>query len=163
MPRGMDEHRAAASGDTRPRIVINLDDEVIKIVHACQPISACACGYFDRPIVLAVSGIFAPTVRRGYALYRQRCRRAWVLVRAPPQTPEPEAAARRGAIALALVGLDSAVSKRHWKSQQPCPEPAPACIARLAPYCNPGQGSFLHPATPALFRCVLNISSYLLF
>src|SRR5262249_55588772 len=115
----MDEHRATASGDTRPRIVINLDDEVIKIIDARQPISACGCGHFDWPIILAVSGIFAPTIRRGYALYRQRCRRTRVLVRTPPQPPEPEAAARRAAIAFALVGLDSAASERHWQGQHP--------------------------------------------
>src|SRR5689334_755615 len=73
-----------------------------------------------------------------------------MFVRTPPEPPEPEAATRRAAIALPLVGLDSAASKRHWQSQQSCHEPTPACIARLAPYCNPGQGSsFLHSATLA--------------
>ena len=69
LPRCMDEYRAAASGHARPRIVINLDNEVIKIVLARQSISACVRGDFDRPVVVAISGIFAPAIRHGYALY----------------------------------------------------------------------------------------------
>jgi len=69
LPRRMDEHRATASSYARPRIMINLNDEVIKIVLARQPISACVCGDFDRPIVVAVFGIFAPAIGHGYALH----------------------------------------------------------------------------------------------
>src|SRR5215469_15107849 len=73
-----------------------------------------------------------------------------MFVRTPPQPPEPKAASWRAAIALPLVGLDSAASKRHWQGQQSCYEPTPACIAGLTPYCNPGQGSlFRHSATLA--------------
>jgi len=69
VPRCMDEHCATASDHARARIVINLNDEVIKIVLAHQPISACVRGDFDRPVVVAISGIFAPAIRHGYALY----------------------------------------------------------------------------------------------
>jgi len=69
LPGRVDEHCATAPGDARPHIVVNLNDEVIKIVLARQPISACVRGDFDRPVVVAISGIFAPAIRHGYALY----------------------------------------------------------------------------------------------
>jgi hypothetical protein len=86
-----------------------------------------------------------------------------MLVGTPPEPPEPEDASRRTAIAFALVGLDSATPERHWQSQHPCYEPTTACITRLAPYRNSGQGSLLHRFIVASYRLALKVSSCLLF
>jgi hypothetical protein len=49
-----------------------------------------------------------------------------MFVGSPPQLPQPETAARRTAIALALVGLDPATTKCHWYRQHSSYEPAAA-------------------------------------
>ena len=41
-PRHMDEHRAAAAGDARPGVVVELDDEVVEMVGAPQPVAGMA-------------------------------------------------------------------------------------------------------------------------
>ena len=43
-PGGMDEHRAAAAGDARPRVVVELDDEIVERVGARQPVGRAAGG-----------------------------------------------------------------------------------------------------------------------
>ena len=63
MPRCVDEHRAAAASDARPRIVVNLDDKIIKIIRARQPIGICIRWHLDRSIIMAIGRVFAPTVR----------------------------------------------------------------------------------------------------
>jgi len=63
LPRCVDEHRAAAASDARPRIVVNLDDKIIKIIRARQPIGICIRWHLDRSIIMAIGRVFAPTVR----------------------------------------------------------------------------------------------------
>ena len=62
LPRCVDEDRAAAAGDAWPRIVVNLDDKIIKIICARQPIGICIRWHLDRSIIMAIGGVFAPTV-----------------------------------------------------------------------------------------------------
>ena len=38
----MDEHRAAAAGDARPGVVVDLDDEIVELVGAPQPVAGLA-------------------------------------------------------------------------------------------------------------------------
>jgi len=54
LPRRMDKHRAATPGDARAHVVVNLDDEIIEIVLACESIHNRICGYLDRLIVMAI-------------------------------------------------------------------------------------------------------------
>jgi hypothetical protein len=151
LPCCVDEDRAAAAGDARPRIVVNLDDKIIEIIYTCQPIGTCIRWHLDRSIIMAIGRVFAPTVRRGYPLCRKGCCWSRMPVGPPPKPPEPETAPRCTAVAFAFVRLDSATPERHWQSQHSCHEPATACVTRLAPYCNAGQGSFLHRCNLALF------------
>ena len=151
LPCCVDEDRAAAAGDARPRIVVNLDDKIIKIIRARQPIGICIRWHLDRSIIMAIGRVFAPTVRRGYPLCRKGCCWSRMPVGPPPKPPEPETAPRCTAVAFAFVRLDSATPERHWQGQHSCHEPATACVTRLAPYCNSGQGSFLHRCILALF------------
>jgi hypothetical protein len=63
LPRCVDEDRATTASDAWPRIVINLDDKIIKIIFARQPIGICIRWHLDRSIIMAIGGVFAPTVR----------------------------------------------------------------------------------------------------
>jgi hypothetical protein len=63
LPRRVDEDRATTASDAWPRIVINLDDKIIKIIFARQPIGICIRWHLDRSIIVAIRGVFAPTVR----------------------------------------------------------------------------------------------------
>ena len=49
----MQKHRAAAASDARTGVVIDLDDEVIEVIGALQPIGVAVCGKADRSIVTA--------------------------------------------------------------------------------------------------------------
>jgi hypothetical protein len=64
--------------------------------------------YLDRPIISAITRIFTPAVGRAYSLRRQRCNRTRVPIGAPPQSREPECAARRTAVAFTFICLDAA-------------------------------------------------------
>jgi hypothetical protein len=67
----MDEHRAAAAGQARPRIVIDLDDEVIKMIIAPKAVARLPRRDADRAIVMsAVARVFAPSVQRSDAAKR---------------------------------------------------------------------------------------------
>src|SRR5450759_6029241 len=110
----MDEHRAAAPGHARPRVVVDLHNEVIERVGAREAIGFAAARHFDRPVVMAIGGILAPAVVRLFSLRRQSGGRARVPLGAPPQPLEPESPARGCAVAFALIGFDAAaVSYTH--------------------------------------------------
>ena len=44
LPGDMDEHRAAASGDPRPGVVADLDDEVVERIRAPKPVRGASLG-----------------------------------------------------------------------------------------------------------------------
>ena len=114
LPGCVDEDRAAASGNARTRVVVDLDNEIVEIILARKPVGGNVGTHFDRAIVAAVGGVLAPSVGRRNTLHRQRRGWPWMLVGPPPKLPQSKAAARRTAVALALVGLDPATTKCHW-------------------------------------------------
>src|SRR5260370_11581323 len=62
LARQMQEYRAAAAGDARGAVVIDLDNEIIEMVVARQSIAA-ATGFEPyRPVVMAALRSFAPGV-----------------------------------------------------------------------------------------------------
>ena len=69
--RQMQKHRAAAAGDARGGVVVDLDDEIVEMVFAGQPVAGLAVAEPDRLIVMAVVRVLAPGVfgpdRRGPA------------------------------------------------------------------------------------------------
>src|SRR4051794_8702126 len=103
----MDEDGAAASLNAGPRVVVEFDDEIIRVVGAGQPIRIAGGRELDGPIVMAVGGILAPGIVLFDTPRRQQRRRSRVALGAPPQPLKPERAARRAAVAFALVGLDA--------------------------------------------------------
>ena len=60
--RRMDEHRAAASLHARPRVVVELDDEIVEVVGAREAVGIAVGRKLDRLIVVAIGRILAPGV-----------------------------------------------------------------------------------------------------
>ena len=60
----MDEDRAAAPGNARPGVVVELDYDVVETVGAAQPVA----WFIGRPpegvIVAAIGGLLAPGIVR---------------------------------------------------------------------------------------------------
>ena len=106
--RRMNENGAATFCDARTRVVIDFDDEIVEPVFTRQPIALSVRRYFDWPVIAAIVRIFAPAVGGAYPLRRQRCDRTRVPICAPPQSQEPERAARRTAVAFTFICLDAA-------------------------------------------------------
>jgi len=63
-PGKVDEYGAAAAGDTRPRVVVDLHDEIIEMVLPPQPVAGRSLDEPNRPVVAPVGRVLAPGVRR---------------------------------------------------------------------------------------------------
>lgn len=132
--RRVNKHRAAAPGDAWPRIVIDFYDEVIEMIFAGKPIRGRVRRNLDRLVVVAIGRIFTPSVGSINTARRQRGNWASMPVRPPPEPPRAKCAAGRAAIALAFVGLDTAVSKRNRQRDRSGSEPPAPGVTRLAAY-----------------------------
>src|SRR3979409_2194297 len=100
----MKEDRAAAAGNARAAVVIDLDNEIIEMVVAPEPVAAACPIPPHRPVVVPACGVFAPGVFRPNGANRQECTRPRVAVSAPPQLPRPGRAFWGAAGALPLCG-----------------------------------------------------------
>ncbi len=58
----MQEHGAAASGDTWAKILVDLDDEIVEVVHAGQPVTGLISNKPDRLVLTSVGRILAPGI-----------------------------------------------------------------------------------------------------
>src|SRR5262249_55498881 len=114
--RKMNEHRAPAIGDARPRIVLELDDQVVQVIVAPKPVPWRLGRKSYGPIVAAVSGVFTPGVIPADRAQRQGRARLRHAIAAPPHAAEAEAPARRGTVAFPFVCLDACATERHRKS-----------------------------------------------
>src|SRR6266700_583603 len=112
----------------RPAVVVDLDDEIIEMVGALEPVAALLASAPDPLVVVAIPGVLAPGVRPSDDPGRQECLRPAVAVASPPQLSRPIAAPGGAAIALALVGQNAAAPERHRNCQRSGGEPAPAWI-----------------------------------
>ncbi len=70
LPGRMNEDGTAAPGNTRTRIVINLDDEIVEIVVASQAVNALMRRHFNRPVIMPIERVFAPAIVPRYSLHR---------------------------------------------------------------------------------------------
>ena len=64
----MNEHGAAAARHARPRVVVDLDDEVVEIILAFQPIGIGMLWYLDWSVVVTIGGVLTPAVLRANPL-----------------------------------------------------------------------------------------------
>ncbi len=80
----MQEYRAATAGDTRRAVVIDLDDEIVEMIIALEPVTAMVAIPPHRLIVMAAPRIFAPGVVGPDDANRQESARPRMAVGAPP-------------------------------------------------------------------------------
>ena len=123
-PCHMDKDGAAPAGHARPRIVVDLDNEIVEAVFAPEPIAWFIGRAPKGPVVAPVARIFAPGVGAADPAHGQRGSRRRQPIRPPPQPQRAKAAARRTAIAFALVGSDAAAAERDRHAQGAGAEPA---------------------------------------
>ena len=122
--RQMQEHRAAAAGDARRGVVIDLDDEIVEMIIARQPVAALTAAEPHRLVVMTVMRVFAPGVfgpdRRGPAGTSGAAdggRRATTIA-AGGRCPG------RPAVAFALVGKDAC------RGRAPPARPMPPAVSQ---------------------------------
>src|SRR5215510_4979633 len=127
----MQEHGAAATGNAGPRVVIDLDDQVVEPVVAPEPVAWLIGRAAEWAVVAAVGCILAPGHGGVDADGRQSRCGLWAAVRTPPQPSEAEPAARRGPVAFALVGPDTGATQ-HDRDREVAREQHPAA-ARARP------------------------------
>ena len=106
----MQKYRTATAGDPGAGVVIDLDDEIVEIVVARQPVAGLIADHADRLIVMTVPRVLAPGVFEKDRADRQECLRAGMAIGAPPQSQRPIHAPRGAAVALTLVGQDAAAA-----------------------------------------------------
>ena len=80
----MQKYRAATAGDARRAVVIDLDDEIVEVVVALEPVTAVIPIPPHRLIVMAALRIFAPGVFGPNGANRQESARPRMAVGAPP-------------------------------------------------------------------------------
>ncbi len=135
LTREMDEYRAAAPGNARARIVVDLDDEVVEVILAPEPVARLVGPAAEGAVVAPVGGVLVPGIVRADRPDRKPRARPRRAVRPPPQPPQLKAATRRAPVAFALVGPDTAAPERHRNRQPPRREQA----------FSPLPGSGTHP------------------
>ena len=99
------------------------------MVGAFEPVAGVIALEPDRLVVVAVARVLAPAVVAADAPHRQKRARPRRAVGAPPHPAQPERAARRAAIAFALVGPDAAAPERDRERERSGQQPAAAALA----------------------------------
>src|ERR1700749_2833620 len=161
----MDKDRAAPTSHPRPGVVIDLDNDVVEPVLAPKPVAWFNGRPAERPIVPPVLSIFAPGVGRADPAGRQRGPRQGKPVRPPPQSQWPEQAARGAAIALALIGLDTAAAERNRHTPRAGAEKPLRWPAGSGPDMDGGNGRSAHSVDgggdfpTAACSCILTCST----
>jgi hypothetical protein len=113
LPGNVNEHRAAAAGDSGPRIVVDLDNQIVETVGAAEPVAWFSGRAPEGPVIAAIRGILAPGEVGRDPPHRQGGARPLQTVSPPPQSNRMKPAGRRSAIALALIRLDATAAKRN--------------------------------------------------
>ena len=68
--RRVDEHRAAAASNAWPRVVVELDNKIVKMIGPLQPVSTGLRGQFHRPVIMPIGRILTPAIIRANPLRR---------------------------------------------------------------------------------------------
>ncbi len=140
----MDEDGAAAVTDTRARVVIDFNNEVVETVRAPETVTRRAFQQADRLIVAAVVRVFAPAVIRPNGPHGQSGARPRRAVGSPPKPDQPETPARRRAVALEFVGENAATAEGYRNDAPTEAQDALRPNARLRRNIN-GRGALQSP------------------
>ncbi len=132
----MDEDGAAASGHSGPRIVIDLDDQVIEIIIAPEPVAWFSGRPPEGTIVAPTMWILAPGVVRANPANRQQCPRTQQAVGPPPQPYRMKPALWGAAVAFALGSPDAGAPQRDSNGQPADKQPTLRPAARLGANAN---------------------------
>lgn len=135
-PRQMDKDRAAAPGDSRAPIVVDLDDQVVEMIVTAEPVAWFIGRAAKRLIVTPVGRVLAPGVAHADAPRRQSGDRAHQAVRPPPKAQRAEPAGRRRSITLALVCGNPAAPERDRNGPGSCPHQAARALPGPAVDCQ---------------------------
>jgi hypothetical protein len=68
----MQEYSAAATGNARPSVVVDFDNQIVEAVGAPQPVAWFIGRPVEGPVVAPIGRIFAPGVVRANAPDRQQ-------------------------------------------------------------------------------------------
>jgi hypothetical protein len=118
-PRHMDEDRAAAPGNSRAGVVIDLDDDVVQAILPPKPVAWFTGRSPKGAIITPVAGVLAPRIGRADGADGKLGQRTRQAVRPPPQSHGAKTPARRPAIAFALIGPDSGTPERDRHAPRP--------------------------------------------
>lgn len=125
----MEKYSAAAAGDPRPGIVINLDDEIVEMVVASKPVPGIALLQADRLVIAPVVRVFAPGILGANRSNGKEGVWPRMTVRAPPEPTRLEGAFWRTTIALTFVGQDAGAPERDGNGKPAPGQPAPVRVA----------------------------------
>jgi len=114
----MDEHGAAAAGDSGLRVVVNLNKQVIEAVIAPQAVAWFTGRPLKSLVIPPVGRIFAPGIGATDAAQRQWRPRAWQAIGPPPNPHRQKLTAWYAAVALAFVRLNAAAPERDGHNAQ---------------------------------------------
>jgi hypothetical protein len=140
----MQEDRATPATDSRGGVVVDLDDEIVEMILARQPIASLVLVETNGLVVVTVLRVLAPGVFGTDRARRQQGLGPLMAVRPPPQTERVEDAPGRAAVAFALVGKDAAAAKCHWHGQVASAQPTPAGVAGSGTNTYRGKGAVTH-------------------
>src|SRR6478609_1452476 len=123
------ENRTAATANHRPVVPAELDDDVVEMILALEPLLGFAGRAVDQAVVAPVFLVVAPGVARSDPLQRQQRAGAGETVGAVEDAAQRQAGTRRAAVAFALVGADAAAAERAGKHRRAGNEEALAAVA----------------------------------
>src|SRR6185437_10808929 len=128
-PRQMQKHRAAAACNARRKVVVDLDDEIIEMIGARQPVATLIAPQPHGLIIVAAGRILAPGILTPDRTNRQEGFGPRMPVGTPPQLPWPKNAPWGAAVAFPFVGLDAATAERDRYREPARHEPTSVRIA----------------------------------
>jgi hypothetical protein len=143
-PRDMNKYSAAVAGNTRPGVMIDFDDQIVKPIGTLEAVAWFIGRPPERAVVAPVLGVFAPGIVRRNSPDRQEGMRARQAVRPPPQPNRMKLAGRRGAIAFAFRRLDACPAQSGANRALPRHEPSLCAQPRAHVHMNCGQRSLAH-------------------
>src|SRR5207248_458861 len=103
----MQEYSAAVTGNARPRVVVNFDNEIIEAIGTPQPVAWFIGRPVEGPVVPSIGRIFAPGVVGADPPDRQQGARPRQAVGSPPQPNRMKLTGRRRAVAFPLGRFDA--------------------------------------------------------
>lgn len=106
--RDVNENGTACTGDDRVAVMARHDDKIVKPVIAPQRFAACIMGQCDRPVVIRMTRIVAPSVGSTDPRDVEACSDYIAAIRPVQHPHETEIANRADAVAFGLVTGDTA-------------------------------------------------------